>query len=511
MEPCDATNLLARNKLGFIDGRITRDDFTVDFEKQDWDRCNAMVISLIINNISKELVSGILFFSNASVVWRDIKERFDKVNLSRIYHLHKAIATLTQGLNGNYSQAHSKILMMMSVPSVNQCYAMIIQDENQKVLYGEKLGNNTTIDYTALLSKEIEGTGKPRRGGYTGNTGSSSGGGNTCGFGYYSGYYGCNGSGSGVFCGSGSGGGASSLGASSFRSRRLSPYYEICYPADFKGKRKIYAGNVQNQHTGDDGVTPHPHHVKQPHFIMDQYNQILRLLNKPQLNDASTNANMTVARTRKVQIPKGESAMITHSGKCQLEGGDVITDALFNGKVKGIGEERDGLYTLNTNIKEESVRIKSLNVAECKETAELWHKRMGHAPMQVKVLRSDNGGEFFNTQCKELFDHHGIVHQSSCLHTPQQNGVLERKHRHILETDRAIPFQDADDTMLMPIFHPTKIAEEFPIARLGECDIVPLIDSIRTETMVEASSSIDPVGQPPIRRTSTRLSRPPIW
>uniref|UniRef100_A0A3Q7J618 Retrovirus-related Pol polyprotein from transposon TNT 1-94-like beta-barrel domain-containing protein n=1 Tax=Solanum lycopersicum TaxID=4081 RepID=A0A3Q7J618_SOLLC len=262
-------------------------------------------------------------------------------------------------------------------------------------------------------------------------------------------------------------------------------YKLIGYPADFKGKRKIYAGNVQNQHTGDDGVTPHPHHVKQPHFIMDQYNQILRLLNKPQLNDASTNANMTgipcstsslihthhshsqwivdsgstnhmvndnsffntgltVARTRKVQIPKGESAMITHSGKCQLEGGDVITDALFNGKVKGIGEERDGLYTLNTNIKEESVRIKSLNVAECKETAELWHKRM-------------------------------------------------------------------DDTMLMPIFHPTKIAEEFPIARLGECDIVPLIDSIRTETMVEASSSIDPVGQPPIRRTSTRLSRPPIW
>ena len=60
---------------------------------------------------------------------------------------------------------------------------------------------------------------------------------------------------------------------------------------------------------------------------------------------------------------------------------------------------------------------------------------------EVKVLRSDNGGEFFNTQCKELFDYHGIVHQSSCPHTPQQNGVVERKHRHILETARAIRFQ----------------------------------------------------------------------
>ena len=38
---------------------------------------------------------------------------------------------------------------------------------------------------------------------------------------------------------------------------------------------------------------------------------------------------------------------------------------------------------MNTKIKEESERIKSLNVAECKETAELWHKRMGHAPMSV--------------------------------------------------------------------------------------------------------------------------------
>ena len=67
-------NLLTRNKLGLIDGTITRDAFKVDYEKQDWDRCNIMVISWIVNNVSKELVSGILFCSNASVVWRDLKE-----------------------------------------------------------------------------------------------------------------------------------------------------------------------------------------------------------------------------------------------------------------------------------------------------------------------------------------------------------------------------------------------------------------------------------------------------
>ena len=59
----------------------------------------------------------------------------------------------------------------------------------------------------------------------------------------------------------------------------------------------------------------------------------------------------------------------------------------------------------------------------------------------IKIVRSDNGTEFFNSQCKELFTSLGIIHQSSCPHTPQQNGVVERKHRHILNVARAIRFQ----------------------------------------------------------------------
>jgi hypothetical protein len=31
-----------------------------------------------------------------------------------------------------------------------------------------------------------------------------------------------------------------------------------------------------------------------------------------------------------------------------------------------------------------------------------------------------------------LFITHGITHQSSCSHTPQQNGVAERKHCHLV-------------------------------------------------------------------------------
>ena len=31
---------------------------------------------------------------------------------------------------------------------------------------------------------------------------------------------------------------------------------------------------------------------------------------------------------------------------------------------------------------------------------------------------------------------YGIFHQSSCAYTPQQNGVVERKNRHLVETAR---------------------------------------------------------------------------
>ncbi|XP_071687201.1 uncharacterized protein [Rutidosis leptorrhynchoides] len=46
----------------------------------------------------------------------------------------------------------------------------------------------------------------------------------------------------------------------------------------------------------------------------------------------------------------------------------------------------------------------------------------------IQILRSDNGGEFFNSQMSLFCEKHGIIHQTTCPHTPQQNGVAERKN-----------------------------------------------------------------------------------
>ncbi|XP_015165091.1 uncharacterized protein [Solanum tuberosum] len=136
-----------------------------------------------MNTVSADLLNGIVYASDAHVVWEDLKESFDKVNRVRIWQLHREITTLMQGtssvsayflklkelwseydvlvpspscgcekskdyiehlsqqrllhflsgLNESYDQARRQILMKSITPSLGQAYAMIVQDESQQV------------------------------------------------------------------------------------------------------------------------------------------------------------------------------------------------------------------------------------------------------------------------------------------------------------------------------------------------------------------------------------------
>ncbi|GJW78498.1 retrovirus-related pol polyprotein from transposon TNT 1-94 [Tanacetum coccineum] len=59
---------------------------------------------------------------------------------------------------------------------------------------------------------------------------------------------------------------------------------------------------------------------------------------------------------------------------------------------------------------------------------------------QVKIVRSDNALEIVKGQCGPYLLSKGIVHQTSCVDRPQQNERVKRKHRHILDTARALRF-----------------------------------------------------------------------
>ena len=56
---------------------------------------------------------------------------------------------------------------------------------------------------------------------------------------------------------------------------------------------------------------------------------------------------------------------------------------------------------------------------------------------KVWVMRSDNGGEYQSSDLQKYLEGHDIIHQTTCSNTPQQNGVTERKNRHLLEVVHA--------------------------------------------------------------------------
>lgn len=73
----------------------------------------------------------------------------------------------------------------------------------------------------------------------------------------------------------------------------------------------------------------------------------------------------------------------------------------------------------------------------------------------IKALHPDWGGEFrpFTNFLKD----HGIIYRVIYLHTHQQSGVLERKHRHIIEIgftflSQATPFTCLDYSFSTPIY-----------------------------------------------------------
>lgn len=85
----------AKSKLWFVCGTYKKSDYRDDLEEQ-WEKCNAFVLSWILNSVSKEFMNGIIYATDASVVWSDLKKHFDKVDVSRGYQLHREICTITQ-------------------------------------------------------------------------------------------------------------------------------------------------------------------------------------------------------------------------------------------------------------------------------------------------------------------------------------------------------------------------------------------------------------------------------
>lgn len=55
------------------------------------------------------------------------------------------------------------------------------------------------------------------------------------------------------------------------------------------------------------------------------------------------------------------------------------------------------------------------------------------AGIKLKTLRTDRGGEFMSNEFMAYCESQGIRRQYTAPHSPQQNGVVERRNRTLVE------------------------------------------------------------------------------
>jgi transposase InsO family protein len=59
---------------------------------------------------------------------------------------------------------------------------------------------------------------------------------------------------------------------------------------------------------------------------------------------------------------------------------------------------------------------------------------------KIRILRSDHAKEYASCSFASYLYDKDIIHQTSCACIPQQNGVAERKTRHLLDVARCLLF-----------------------------------------------------------------------
>nr|GEW23850.1 hypothetical protein [Tanacetum cinerariifolium] len=115
----------------------------------------------------------------------------------------------------------------------------------------------------------------------------------------------------------------------------------------------------------------------------------------------------------------------------------------------------------------------------------------------VIIVRIDNGTEFKNHVIKEYFDSVGITHETSAAKTPQQNGVVERKNRTLVEAARTIPSERDLDILFEPLHNeflggrPTEAPRVIPAA--------PVLQNLQAPTAsmsFQGELFVNPFGTP---------------
>ncbi|XP_019238294.1 PREDICTED: uncharacterized protein LOC109218385 [Nicotiana attenuata] len=163
------SGLSTKNKLGFISGECKQPDPSSQQFRQ-WERCDNMVTSWILNSLSKETAVSVEYANDGVELWKELEVAMNKLidlgcikfrrkltvfpkeeltNLNKRTQCSCAcncgakesmckaekdrrLIQFLMGLNEVYTVVRGSILMMNPLPSLAQAFSLLVQDEKQR-------------------------------------------------------------------------------------------------------------------------------------------------------------------------------------------------------------------------------------------------------------------------------------------------------------------------------------------------------------------------------------------
>ncbi|XP_013614041.1 uncharacterized protein LOC106431302 [Brassica napus] len=88
--------LNVRNKLGFIDGTISKPSH-MHRDYGDWSRCNDIVAMWLMKSVSKKIAQSLLFISTAEGIWNNLLSHFKQDDAPCVFDIEQRLSKIEQG------------------------------------------------------------------------------------------------------------------------------------------------------------------------------------------------------------------------------------------------------------------------------------------------------------------------------------------------------------------------------------------------------------------------------
>ncbi|RVW49546.1 Retrovirus-related Pol polyprotein from transposon TNT 1-94 [Vitis vinifera] len=418
-----------KEKDNYITGASAAPETTASTYKK-WIAENNMVMSWLVNSMTADIGENFLSFDTAKEIWDTAKETFsDKENTSEIIQIEGILHDLRQGnltvteyfntltrlwrqldtfelgLNKNLDEIRGRIMGVKPLPSLREAFSEVCREESRKNLMMGSHQQLNMVESSALKTQfapfdnhqKIKG-GRP-------------------------------------WCD---------------HCRKPGHSRETCWkihgkPVDWKPRQPLEKEGRGNHVATDDEQSPQP---EASPFNKEQMEMLQKLLSpfcqyshklahlptrslvpEPWLQSSCPN-NLTV------RIADGSLSKVAGTGSVVLSRDLTLNSVLLVPNldcnllsISKLTKEKRCITNFSSTHCEFQDLDSGKTIGNAEECSGLYILKERHDPQEQPQMTV---GEFLAQE--------GIVHLSSCVDTPQQNGIVERKNRHLLEVARSLMF-----------------------------------------------------------------------